>query len=104
MKTRMLFKLLLLIASLSVTSPVVTYAAETPRTVNETPDQQAARLSKRLEEIKAIDVKELSKRERKTLRAEVRSIKKEMKKLASGGVYISIGALLLIILLIILLA
>ena len=104
MKTSALLKLLLLIASLSVTSPTVTSAAETPRTVNETPEQQAARLSKRLEEIHAIDVKELSRSERRALRTEVRSIKKEMKKLASGGVYISIGALLLIILLIILLA
>lgn len=49
-----------------------------------------------------IDRSTLSRAERKALRVEVRSIKKEMAAL-SGGVYISVGAILLIALLLILL-
>jgi Skp family chaperone for outer membrane proteins len=104
MTTRTLFKLLLLIGALTVTAPSQTFAADIPKTANETPEQRVTRLTQRLEEIRAMDVEKLSKSEKKALKAEVRSIKKEMKKAASGGVYISVGALLLIILLIILLA
>jgi hypothetical protein len=68
----------------------------------ETKEEHLARLERRLEEIKAMDVKKLSREEKKTLRVEVKKIKKEMQ--AVSGVYISVGALLIIILLIVLLA
>ena len=74
-----------------------------PATATETPAEQVARLEQRLEEIKALDHKSLSSSEKRALRKEVRAIKKEMAEI-SGGVYISVGALLLIILLILLLA
>jgi hypothetical protein len=101
MKTNIL-KSLLLIASLTIASSNVALS-ETPVAATETPEQHVARLTNRLEEIKAMDIKNLSKAERKALHGEVKAIKKEMKAI-SGGVYISVGALLLIILLIILLA
>lgn len=56
----------------------------------------------RLEEIKKIDRSEMSRAERKELRKEVRSIKSELKA-KSGGVYLSVGAIIIIILLLILL-
>jgi hypothetical protein len=55
-----------------------------------------------LNEIKALDKSNLSSLEKKELRKEVLSAKKQLKEL-SGGVYISIGAIIIIILLLILL-
>ena len=101
MKTRVL-RTLLIVLSLGVTVP--SFAAlpnETPTTL--TPEQRAHQLQNRLEEIHAMDVSKLSRVEKKALRAEVKEIKKEM-KVISGGVYLSIGAIILIVLLIILLA
>ena len=65
-------------------------------------EAKATQLQHRLEEIKSIDKKELSREERKALRHEVKEIKKELAAI-SGGVYLSIGAILLIALLLILL-
>ena len=59
-------------------------------------------LLNRLEEIKAMDKSDLSSSERKALRKEVRATKKEMKDLG-GGVYLSVGAILIVILILILL-
>jgi len=56
----------------------------------------------RLDEIKDMDKSELTRVERKELRTEVRTIKREMR--ASGnGLYISTGAIIIILLLIIIL-
>jgi hypothetical protein len=60
-----------------------------------------ANLINRLEEIKTIDKSAMSFNEKQALRKEVRSIDKSLHDY--GGVYISVGALLLIILLIIIL-
>jgi hypothetical protein len=60
----------------------------------------------RLEEIKAMDLTEKTKSEKKELRAEVKMIKSDLKAEnlnSSGGVYISVGAAILIVLLLILL-
>jgi len=59
-------------------------------------------LNARLIEIKEIDKANLSALEKKELRKEVRAIKSELKALNSG-VYLSIGAILIIVLLLILL-
>ena len=56
----------------------------------------------RLEEIKAIDKSELKSAERKELRAEVRKIKSTLRA-AGRGLYISTGAIIIILLLIIIL-
>lgn len=60
-------------------------------------------LSIRLDEIALIDRAKLRPIERRELRKEVRSIKKQLRAANSGGVYISVGALLIVIILLILL-
>jgi len=64
---------------------------------------RAQQLIKRLEEIKAMDLKAMSKKEKRELRAEIKSIKHEMKEMHDGGVYISVGGIIIILLLLILL-
>lgn len=59
-------------------------------------------LTNRLEEIDAMDKSSLSSSEKKALRKEVRTIKRDITA-AGGGVYLSVGALLLIIILLIVL-
>jgi hypothetical protein len=56
----------------------------------------------RLDEINAMDKAELKSSEKKNLRKEVKSIRHRLKE-ASGGVYISVGALIIIVLLLIIL-
>jgi hypothetical protein len=83
--------------------------AKTPSTdpVNETKktEEMAAvkKMEQRLQEIKALDKSELSRDERKELRKEVRDIRKSMADI-SGGVYVSAGALIIILILLIILA
>lgn len=75
-------------------------AGATSTTPVENPQAQA--LLSRLEEIKAIDKTELTSSEKKDLRKEVKSIKKELKTM-NQGVYLSVGAIIIIVLLLILL-
>lgn len=65
-------------------------------------EARAAQLKNRLAEIKALDRSQLSAKEKKALRMEVKGIKKELSTMA-GGVYLSVGAVILIVLLLILL-
>ena len=55
-----------------------------------------------LEDIKGMDKSTLTKVDKKELRKEVKDIKKEM-KVIKGGVYLSVGAIIIVILLLILL-
>lgn len=55
----------------------------------------------RLNEIKSMDRSGMSPSEKKALRKEIREIDKELKKI-SGGVYISAGALIVILILLLL--
>lgn len=59
-------------------------------------------LMDRLEEIKGMDRTSLTKAEKKDLRIELRDTKEEIKR-NSGGVYLSVGALILVIVLLIIL-
>ena len=59
-------------------------------------------MSKRVEEIKNMDRKSLTKQERKELRKELREMNKTAKAMGQGGVYLSVGAIIIIILLLIL--
>jgi hypothetical protein len=63
-------------------------------------DARIEEITKRLEEIKAMDKSSMTHAEKKALRQEVRQMKKEAKE--TRGIYISIGALIIIILLLIL--
>jgi len=85
-------------ASAAVIDPVLSQTNSTEKTES----LRGQQLMQRLEEIKAMDKSELSRLEKKSLRKEVTSIKKEMKTM-SGGVYLSVGAIIIVILLLILL-
>lgn len=66
--------------------------------------EKAARLEEiksRVTEIKEMDKSSLSRTERKALKKELRSMNKESRAM-SGGVYLSVGAIIIIILLLIL--
>jgi septal ring factor EnvC (AmiA/AmiB activator) len=101
MKTINVLRSLLVMAILAVAAPTVNAAPKHEPTTEQ--KEQVQRMQNRLEEIKTIDKSTLSKAEKKALRGEVKQIKKEMKAI-SGGIYLSVGAILLIALLIILLA
>ncbi|HEY6899569.1 MAG TPA: hypothetical protein VI233_02955 [Puia sp.] len=69
---------------------------------NMTHEQKEAlvlQMKERAEAIKAMDKSQLSRQERKALRAELKGMKREAREVT--GVYISIGALIIIILLLI---
>ena len=96
---------LLMFAYISTPLNVKAAIADRPTTVStsHTADSLTANsLIARLQEIKAIDKSKLSSAEKKELRKETRNIKKHLRDI-SGGVYISAGALILIVLLIVLL-
>jgi hypothetical protein len=63
---------------------------------------EAQAMLSRLEEIKAMDKSNMTSKEKRELRKEVRSIKKSMAEL-NGGIYLSVGAIIIIVLLLILL-
>ena len=71
-----------------------------------TKEQKEARMTEmkaRVKEIKAMDKSKMTKEERKALRMELKSMNKEAHAMGyTGGVYISVGALIIIILLLIL--
>jgi Skp family chaperone for outer membrane proteins len=91
--------------TLSLTSAVPAFSNETTPKVPTsatipTPEQQ--QMLNRLEEIKAMDVKSLPRSERRALRKEVKEIDQKLQQ-NGGYIYISVGALLIVILLLILL-
>jgi hypothetical protein len=86
-----------------VTIPSNSMNVSSNATVNSTPldKSEANRMTNRLNEIESIDKSNLSRPEKRELRREVKAIKKTMD--SSGGVYISVGALILIVVLLIIL-
>ena len=86
--------------------PLKAITATMPNTTTTTtpPIESAAAtaLIARLSEIKAMDKTNLTASEKKQLRQETRSIKRELKRL-SGGAYFSVGAIIIILILLILL-
>jgi hypothetical protein len=81
--------------------PVTNAAIETVDT-DEALAAEAEVLIARLEEINEMDKSDLTRAEKRELRKEVRQIDKTL-TLSGGGVYLSVGALILVILLLILL-
>lgn len=92
--------LILFIAIVSPASAAI--IAPSNAKVNNEESIRSQQLIQRLEEIKSMDKSEMTRLEKKELRKEVVEIKKEM-KVMSGGVYLSIGAIIIVILLLILL-
>ena len=85
---------------LALSSPA--FAAHDPGVAAKNDVASAMQLKERLDEIRALDSRTLSVSEKRALRKEVKSIKKEL-AVKSGGIYLSVGAAILIALLLILL-
>ena len=100
MKSHYLLKNVLVVMLFLTASPAIADIA--PESRSENVEARISFLNERLDEIKALDKSKLTKIERKNLRKEVREIKKEL-AVAGGGIYLSVGALVLIGLLLILL-
>lgn len=89
---------LLLIAAIA---PPTTARNKNPKPATEAEAAKAKVWLSRLDEINAMDKSNLSRSEKRTLRKEVRVIEKNLN--SSGGVYLSVGAIIIIILLLIIL-
>jgi predicted PurR-regulated permease PerM len=92
----------LMAITLPATSAIVVPESTTTNTTTIPEDPKVQQMLQRLEYIKGMDKSELTRLEKKALRKEVREIKKEMKEV-KGGIYLSIGAIIIVILLLILL-
>jgi hypothetical protein len=102
-----LFFLFLLVA---LNAPLAIYANETKTasnpiapatTENKMSAEEAARLTRRVEEIRSMDKSKLTVSERRELRKELKGIKERVKK-DGGYIYIGAGTLLVIILILLL--
>ncbi|MBK6731312.1 MAG: hypothetical protein IPG60_10245 [Bacteroidetes bacterium] len=98
---------IILICIISFTATSQVFAGNRDDITNTIPDKntesqnQATALIQRLDEIKSMDKSNLNPAEKKELRTEVRSIKENLADI-SGGVYFSLGALVIIALVLIL--
>jgi hypothetical protein len=72
------------------------------KATTKTESAEANTLILRLHEIKGMDKTKLNASEKKSLRKEVRATEKRLKEI-SGGVYISVGAIILIVILLVVL-
>ena len=97
---KMSFMTLLMVLTMSLI-PTLS-SANTATTPNSEIPAKVQVMLDRLEEIKEMDKSDLSRAERKELRKEVRTIKKTLKS-TGNGVYLSVGAIIIIIPLLILL-
>lgn len=77
-------------------------ASPEPHAKNQ-PKFRLIEISRRVEEIKSINRSSLNSQEKKALRQELRSLKKETAAIGAGGVLLTVGSLLVVILLLILL-
>lgn len=99
MSTKKIILGLLMAFGISFVTPA--FATKTIPAKTEIPKEvRAQQIEQRLREIRDMDKSTLSSADKKELRKEVKSLKKEAR---SQGVYLSIGAIIIIILLLILL-
>ncbi len=92
---------ILMVASITTTAAVIVPGTETNNSAK-TEDPKVQQLTQRIHEIKAMNKSELTRTEKKDMRKELKQTKKEMKAATSGGVYLSVGAIIIIILILIL--
>lgn len=103
MKAKKFFQTASLILFIAIASPAsAAIVAPEASNVNTVENARSLQLTQRLEEIKSMDKSEMTRLEKKAIRKEVVQIKTEMKAM-SGGVYLSVGAIIIVILLLILL-
>ena len=93
---------ILLAIAIPASSAIVDPAVPVTNSPATTENPRAQQLLQRLEDIRDMNKSELTRSEKKDLRKEVKEIKKEMKTI-KGGVYLSVGAIIIVILLLILL-
>lgn len=107
MKAKIYALLTVLLLAFTFSAPIATAAtsADNPKEMAVSKDEAARQIDamkRRVEEIKALDKSSLTKTERKALRKELREMNKKARALGSGGVYLSVGAIIIIILVLIL--
>lgn len=103
MKRKFLLICLSLLLTAGITSSYAAATTSEPK-IEATSPANTARLEEikhRVDEIKSMDKSNMSKAEKKALRKELRDMKQEARGI-SGGVYLSVGAIIIIILLLIL--
>lgn len=98
---------IVLVAFLAIATPLQSMASLIKTEIVNSADKEAVAarstiLINRMNEIKAMDKSNLNSSEKKELRTELKTMKREM-KVMSGGVYLSVGAIIIVILLLILL-
>ena len=99
MTTKKMLPALLMVMSITLITPV--FASNPTPVKTEVPKEvRAKQIETRLIEIRNMDKTNMTRAEKKELRTEVKSLKKEA---ATQGVYLSVGAIIIIILLLILL-
>ena len=95
---------MMMVLSLSMFPTTITAAEKSPITVANKPTElpeDVKVLLNRLNEIKAMDKSSMKSSEKKALRKEVRAINEELRT-TGNGVYLSVGAIIIVILLLIL--
>lgn len=106
MITKKILRITSLVLFMAITLPasssLIAPGSSKTNSASNTENSRAQQLEQRLEEIKNIDKSKITRLEKKSLRKEVKAIKKEGKEI-SGGVYLSVAAIIIIILLLILL-
>ncbi len=100
MKKKIYFLATALMLMLSAPSVMAKDAKSKPE-MTENQKVRFAEITRRVEEIKSMDRSELNRDERKALRSELQEMKKEAKAM-NGGVYLSVGAIIIILLVLIL--
>ena len=83
-------------------SSLIAKEKNTKPSLTESQKSRTEVITKRIDVIKSIDKAQLNREERKNLRNELIEMKKELKA-TNGGVYLSVGAIIIILLILILL-
>ena len=100
-----LYRIVPIALLLAITIPASSAIIVTEPTATSSPkteDPRAQQLMSRLETIRDMNKENLTRTEKKDLRKEVKGIRKEMKTI-KGGVYLSVGAIILVVILLIIL-
>lgn len=87
---------------LAATEPADVPAKKTEELTEAEIEARLVVMRARVKEIKEMDKSDLTKVERKALRKELRDMNKQARQWGSGGIYLSVGAVIIIILLLIL--
>lgn len=98
---RVVSLVMLIAITLPASSSMIVPASSQTNSSGKTEEPRVQQLYQRLEEINGMNKSGLTRLEKKNLHKEVKEIKKEMRAI-SGGVYLSVGAIIIIILLLLL--